>query len=329
MMELEALATGSGDCWGALRSRAENMAPGETLTVRYGASGPFRLRTSTVRSLLALTGFMPGAVHPAPGGGHIMEGVRLLREARSLSCSVIVPCRNEVDNIGPLVQRLPPMGTHTELIFVDGSSTDGTPDRIQQAITEHPDRDISLLHQQNAGGKAAAVFQGFDAARGDVVMILDADMTVAPEDLPRFYLALAEGVTDFANGTRFAYPMEQGAMPGLNALGNRVFGAFLSWLLAARLSDSLCGTKALFRADWQSISRVRSLFGGYDPWGDFDLLLGAAYLGKRIVDVPVPYHARVAGESKMRPLRHGWILARTCLAGVRRLKLEHRTGTPS
>lgn len=325
MMDLETLATGPGDCWRALRVRAAEMEAGEILRVRYGASGPFRLSTSAVRSLLLVTGFVPGAPHASPDGGRTMDAVRLLRERRPLSCSVIVPCRNEVDNIEPLVERLPRIGTHTELIFVDGASSDGTPERIQQEIARHPERDITLLHQTMAGGKATAVFQGFDAAHGDIVMILDADMTVAPEDLPRFYLALAEGVTDVANGTRFAYPMEQGAMPGLNALGNRAFGVFLSWLLGARISDSLCGTKALFRDDWQRISRIRPLFGGYDPWGDFDLLLGAAYLGKRILDVPVPYHARVAGESKMRPLRHGWILGRTCLAGVRRLKLEHHS----
>jgi hypothetical protein len=158
-------------------------------------------------------------------------------------------------------------------------------------------------------------------------MILDADMTVAPEDLPRFYLALAEGVAAFANGTRFAYPMEENAMRPINNAGNRAFGLFISWLLGARVSDSLCGTKAIFKRDWSSIRGARPLFGGHDPWGDFDLLLGAAYSKLRIIDVPVRYHARVAGESKMRALSHGWELARTCLAGVYRLKLRRREGS--
>ena len=242
------------------------------------------------------------------------------------SCSVIVPCRNEVGNVGPLVERLPQIGCRTELIFVDGASVDGTPHRIQEIIASHPGRDIRLLQQQSTSGKAGAVFQGFDAASGDIVMILDADMTVAPEELPRFYEVLASGAADFANGTRFLYPMEADAMPALNNLGNRVFGLFLSWLLGTRITDSLCGTKAFFRLDWPRIKSASALFGGHDPWGDFDLLLGAAYAGLQLKDVPVHYAARTAGESKMRPLRHGVALARTCLAGVRRLKLQTSRG---
>jgi len=246
-----------------------------------------------------------------------------------LSCSVIVPCRNEVGNVESLVQRLPSIGTHTELIFVDGSSEDGTPEKIQQIMATHPELDIKLLHQAAHNGKAGAVFQGFDGAHGDVLLILDADMTVAPEDLPKFYLVLAEGVADFANGTRFALPMERGAMPAANHWGNRAFGAFLSWLLGTPITDSLCGTKALFRQDWARIRQARPMFGGHDPWGDFDLLLGAAYAGLRIVDVPVAYAARTSGESKMRPLTSGLALARTCLAGVRVLKIPRARCPPS
>jgi glycosyltransferase involved in cell wall biosynthesis len=217
---------------------------------------------------------------------------------------------------------MPELGTHTELIFVDGSSLDGTVERIEEMISTHPERDIKLLRQRGAGGKAAAVFQGFDAARGEIVMILDADMTVAPEDLPRFYLALAEGVAEFANGTRFIHQMESGAMKPLNAVGNRLFVAFFSWLLGTRVTDTLCGTKALFRRDWPRISAQRPLFGGHDPWGDFDLLLGAACCGLRFIDVPIRYRARLAGESKMHAFRHGSVLVRTCLAGVAQLKLR-------
>jgi len=241
------------------------------------------------------------------------------------TCSVVVPCRNEVGNVAALVDRLPPLGTHTELIFVDGASTDGTPGRIRQLIDEHPDLDIKLLEQRASTGKAGAVFQGFDAAAGDILMILDADMTVAPEDLPQFYDVLASGQADFANGTRFVYPMEPGAMRRLNHAGNRAFGTFLSWLLGTEITDSLCGTKAFFRRDWPAIRATRPLFGGHDPWGDFDLLLGAAVLRLRLVEVPVRYAARTSGESKMRPLGHGLALARSCLAGVRQLKLRRRT----
>lgn len=321
MIDLGPSASQPGDCWEALRDRARAMVSGEVLSVRYATGSGINLRSSDVRNLLRLAGFEPGPVKRLRAGYEV-QATRVVRTEQPLSCSVIVPCRNEVDNVAPLVRRLSSLGPHTELVFVDGSSTDGTPDRIEELIRSHPDRDIKLLHQRGGRGKAAAVFEGFDAAQGDVLMILDADMTVAPEDLPRFYLALAEGVTAFANGTRFAYPMENGAMPGVNNLGNRVFGVFLSWLLGSRISDSLCGTKALFKSDWTRIKAALPLFGGHDPWGDFDLLLGAAHLGLHIQDVPVRYHARTAGESKMRPLQHGWVLSRTCLAGVRALKLQ-------
>jgi glycosyltransferase involved in cell wall biosynthesis len=240
----------------------------------------------------------------------------------TLTCSIIIPCRDEVDNVDPLVSRLPPVGAHTELIFVDGGSTDGTPQKIEDIIRTHPECDIRLLHQTTPGGKADAVFLGFDAAHGDVLVILDADMTVAPEDLPLFFQALVRGEGRFANGTRFLHPMETGAMRRANSLGNRAFTVVLSWLMGSRLTDTLCGTKAFFRSDWPAISAARSLFGGHDRWGDFDLLLGAARAGLTIVEVPVRYGARTAGESKMRPMRDGLALVRTCLAGVRALKLH-------
>ena len=156
-------------------------------------------------------------------------------------------------------------------------------------------------------------------------MILDADMTVRPEDLPRFYLALAEGVAGFANGTRMVYPMATGAMPGLNNAGNRFFSKYMAWLIGSRITDTLCGTKAVLKRDMARLLAARELFGGHDPWGDFDLLMGAAYLSLGVVDVPVRYEAREAGESKMRPFAHGMELAKTCIVGARRLKIGRRT----
>ncbi|MGH2449438.1 MAG: glycosyltransferase family 2 protein [Chloroflexota bacterium] len=239
---------------------------------------------------------------------------------------MIVPCRDEVGNVAELVGRLPCMGSHTELIFVDGRSIDGTAQRIERLIVEHPERDIKLLHQNGEGGKAAAVFQGFDAATGDILLILDADMTVAPEDLALFYGAVASTENTFANGTRFALPMAAGAMPPMNRWGNRLFSHVLSFVVHAPLTDTLCGTKALRREDWGRIEAVRPLFGGYDPWGDFDLLFGAAYCGLRIEEVPVAYGSRQAGESKMHPLRDGWVLGRSAVAGWRQIN-KIRSGT--
>jgi Glycosyl transferase family 2 len=326
-MRLAAPLESLGDAYPILRDLWERVLPDGTLTVVYGVGDDFRLARADVENLLRLAGFAPVTSYKSTSGREIVAR-RVDRSTQALSCTVVVPCRNEVDNVANLVARVPSMGTHTELLFVDGSSSDGTPERVEQLIQEQPERDIKLVRQDGKGthgvGKAGATFQGFASASGDVVMILDADMTVRPEDLPRFYFALAECVAGFANGTRMIYPMEPGAMPGLNNIGNRVFSRYLSWLIGARITDTLCGTKAILRRDIPELLRVRPVFGGHDPWGDFDLLLGAACIGLQVVDVPVQYVAREAGESKMKPLAHGSALAQTCLVGARRLKLGKR-----
>lgn len=311
------------DAWTTLRALSGHLCPDGVLTLHSVARGKLAFRRRDIVTLLRLAGFEP--FHWDRSHDSLRVRARSApRVTAPLTCTVVVPCRDEADNIEPLVGRLPALGTHTELIFVDGASRDGTPERVREVARNHPDRDIKLLHQAGGNGKAAAVFQGFDAAQGDVLIVLDADMAVAPEDLPRFYLALSEGITDFANGTRFAYPIQAGAMRPLNRVGNRIFVRLMSWLLGSPVGDTLCGTKAVSRADWRRIAAVRPALGGHDPWGDFDLLQGAALCGLKIADVPVRYYARIAGESKMQPLRHGLALTRSCIAGFFALKAPRR-----
>ncbi len=243
--------------------------------------------------------------------------------ARPLSCSVVVPCRNEVGNVAATVARIPPMGCHTEILFVDGDSTDGTPEAIEEAIVAHRGtRDIRLIRQVPATGKGDAVRLGFAAAKGDVIMILDADLSVMPEDLPKFFLTLAGGRGEFVNGSRMVYPMEGQAMRFLNILGNKMFSMLFSWLLEQRVRDTLCGTKALLRRDYERIAANRAVFGALDPFGDFDLLLGAAKLTLKIVEMPVRYHERTYGKTKIRRFHHGWLLLKMFLIAVRKLRLQ-------
>ncbi len=310
------------DAWATLRSLKLLVEPHGVLTVRYGDASNRAFRKRDVSAILLLAGYeVCHWDHSLPDRGSTIRANPVQRMAKPMSCTVVVPCKDEVGNVDDLVRRLPELGTHTELIFVDGDSSDGTPDQVSRVASMYPLRDIKLLHQNAGFGKSAAVFQGFDAATGEILMILDADMTVAPEDLPRFYHASREGITEVANGTRFAYPMQSGAMPTLNIIGNRVFAWLLSWITGTPVDDTLCGTKALTRQGWRQISAVRSEFGGHDLWGDFDLLFSAARCGLRVADVPIRYHARATGTSKMRPWLHGMTLARTCLAGLVALKL--------
>jgi glycosyltransferase involved in cell wall biosynthesis len=173
----------------------------------------------------------------------------------------------------------------------------------EASATEDPDRMLRL-------GKGDAVRKGFAAATGDVVMILDADLTVAPEDLPRFVEVLGEGKAQFVNGSRLVYPMEDESMRFLNLCGNKAFSLAFTWLLGQPLKDTLCGTKALFREDYRRIAADRAYFGDFDPFGDFDLLFGAARQRLRMVDMPVRYARRTAGVSKVRLVGHGWLLVR-------------------
>ena len=241
-------------------------------------------------------------------------------QQEELSCSVIVPCRNEKGNVEQAVTRTPHMGLHTELIFVEGGSEDGTAAEIERCIAAYPDRDIQLLLQKDGLGKGDAVRQGFSAASGDVLIILDGDLTVAPEDLPKFFRALALGKGEFINGTRLVYPMERHAMRLLNLVANKFFSLAFTFLIEQRIRDTLCGTKVLLKADYEKIAANRHYFGDFDPFGDFDLLFGAAKLQMRIAEGPVRYHERTYGSTQIQRFRHGWLLVKMVFFAMRRLK---------
>jgi SAM-dependent methyltransferase len=233
--------------------------------------------------------------------------------------SVIIPTRNEAGNVDEIFRQVPEMGGGTELVFVEGHSRDNTYEEIERAVIEHPGRRTKLLKQRGEG-KGDAVREGFAHADGDILMILDADMTVRPEDLPRFYEALASGNGEFINGVRLVYPMEDRAMRFFNLVGNKGFGMVFSWLIGRSVKDTLCGTKVLWKSHYESIAANRGYFGRLDPFGDFDLILGAAKLNLHIVDLPVRYRERQYGETNIRRWQHGWLLLRMALIAALRIK---------
>jgi SAM-dependent methyltransferase len=233
------------------------------------------------------------------------------------SVSIVVPCRNEKGNIRGAVERIPPFGTKQEILFVDGHSTDGTVEEIEAVIRDFPGKDIKLFHQEGKG-KGDAVRLGFARAAHDVLMILDADLTMPPEDLPKFYNAIATGKGEFINGSRLVYPMEKEAMRPLNILGNKFFSASLSALLGQSLRDTLCGTKVLRKEDYQRIAANRAFFGDFDPFGDFDLLFGASRLRLRIAEIPIRYRDRAYGQTNISRFRHGWLLLKMTFFALRK-----------
>jgi SAM-dependent methyltransferase len=234
--------------------------------------------------------------------------------------SVVIPARNEAGNIEGAVRRTPRLGKHTEIIFIEGNSTDQTWFEIERVKAQYPDLAIKTM-RQTGKGKGNAVREAFDAAAGEVLMILDADLTVPPEELGKFYDVLISGRADFANGVRLVYPMEDKAMQFFNLWANKFFGIAFSWALGQPLKDTLCGTKALFKDDYARIAANRSHFGDFDPFGDFDLLFGANHLQLKIGDVPIRYRERTYGETNIRRWRHGMLLLRMLLLAIAKIKL--------
>lgn len=250
---------------------------------------------------------------------YVVARPRPAAEKLKLSASVIVPCRNERGNIESAITRMPQFCDDIEIVFVEGNSTDATWEEVLRVKDAYPQHDIKTF-QQSGKGKGDAVRKGFGEARGDVLMILDADLTMPPEDLPKYYDALATGKGEFINGSRLVYPMQSQAMQFLNHLANMTFARLFSFLLNQRYTDTLCGTKVLRRRDYDEIARSRRYFGEFDPFGDFDLIFGAAKLNLKTAEVPIRYAAREYGETNISRFRHGVLLLRMVVFAFMKLK---------
>jgi SAM-dependent methyltransferase len=270
------------------------------------------------RNINRYLGTLPG-LRSAALRSYVVARSLPARRSNSLSASIIVPCRNEAGNVAAAVERTPKFCDDLEFIFVEGHSRDDTFGAVEQVIEKHPDVDIKLVRQDGAG-KGDAVRKGFALARGDILMILDADLTTPPEDLPKFYSAISTGRGELVMGSRLVYPMEDEAMRALNTAGNKFFSLVFTWLLNQRITDTLCGTKVLTRRNYDRISAGRGYFGEFDPFGDFDLIFGAAKQNLKIVEVPVRYRARTYGSTQISRFRHGVLLLRMTALAYRRLK---------
>jgi len=237
-----------------------------------------------------------------------------------VSCSVIVPARNESGNIKAALDRIPVLGKKTEVIFVEGHSKDDTWETIEREMQNYDGPHVVSACRQPGKGKWDAVFTGFARATGDILVIQDGDLTAPPEDLPKFYQAVADGTAEFANGSRLVYPMEKKAMRFLNLLGNKFFALALTFVLRQPVKDSLCGTKMMLRSDYQRLLKRIEEFGNFDPFGDFNLLFGSSLLDLKIRDVPVRYKDRTYGETNISRFKHGWLLLKMTWFGLRKLR---------
>jgi SAM-dependent methyltransferase len=241
----------------------------------------------------------------------------------AVKVSVIVPCKDERGNVEDAVMRIPDFGQPTEIIFCDDKSTDGTADEVRRMQALYPERNIRLIDGPGIC-KSMNVWAGFTHATGDILAILDADLTVIPEELPYFIDAITQSGAEFVNGSRLVYPVPKAAMKGANMVGNKLFSIVFSFLMGQRIKDTLCGTKVLWRSDWERIQPMIGSWGIMDRWGDYELLFGAAKLNLRVVDQPVHYQERVYGATKMtKVFKNGLVMLRMCVKGYLRLKLRY------
>lgn len=236
------------------------------------------------------------------------------------SLSLVVPARNECGTIEKIVCELPVLGSFTEIIFVEGNSTDATPQEIERVVKKYSGVKKIKYVKQDGKGKGDAVRKGFDIAEGDILAIYDADMTVPADEIEKFYFAISENKADFINGSRLVYPMQKESMRLLNYFGNKFFSLAFTWILGQQIKDTLCGTKVLWRKDYESIKKNRAFFGDFDPFGDFDLLFGAAKLNRKIIDLPIHYRERIYGTTNIQRWKHGLLLLKMTFFAARKIK---------
>jgi len=250
---------------------------------------------------------------------YIVSRSLVFNENKELSCSIIVPCKNERGNIKNIVERIPNFCKNLEIIFVEGGSSDGTYQEIKKIKKKNRNINISFFKQDNSG-KADAVIKGFNKAKNEILMILDADMTVPPEVLPKFYKLYCEGKAEFINGSRMIYPLEKDSMRFLNMIGNFLFSKIFTWLLKQRFTDTLCGTKVLSKTNFKKIEKSFKYFGNFDPFGDFLLIFGAIKENLKIVELPIKYKKRVYGRTQISRFKHGFMLLKMVIFSYFKIK---------
>jgi len=251
---------------------------------------------------------------------YVVSRLAPIDDRENKSVSVVVPCRNEKGNIEEALVRMPTLGSSTEIIFVEGHSHDDTWEEIKRVQQSFDHLNIKAIRQKGEG-KGDAVRAGFEIASGEILMILDADLTVPPEDLPKFYEEIRSGRGEYINGTRLVYSMEDKAMRLLNFYANQFFANLFTFLLNQDFTDTLCGTKVIGKENYRRLSENREYFGDFDPFGDFDLIFGATKLNLKIVEVPVRYRRRRYGTTQISRFRHGFLLIKMVVFAYRKLKL--------
>ena len=241
----------------------------------------------------------------------ICRSLKVIKKNQFKSASIIIPCRNEFGNIRAGLKRIESFCKKMEVIFVEGNSSDDTWNEIKKVMKEDEFKKKNFIIRalkQEGSGKKNAVFKGFDNAKYEVLMILDGDLTVKPEELSKFWDKISSGEAEFINGTRLIYPMEDNAMRFLNYIANKIFSYLFSWILGQRYTDTLCGTKIISKKNYLRAKSFTKDLEKLDPFGDFFFIFSSLRLNLKMIEIPVRYKARKYGETQISRFRDGFKL---------------------
>jgi hypothetical protein len=230
------------------------------------------------------------------------------------SVTICLTVRNERGNIEPIVKKLPLLCDRQEILFVEGHSTDGTREEIERVIATNPEKNIRVIGQPGKG-QGDAIRVGFKEAQGEVIILYEGDGTSDPRDLYYVWEAMQSKRFEFIEGSRLVYPFHTKAMPWTNKIGNMIFAKWFSFFLGQRVTDVLSGIKAILKKDYELLYTQWGFLGVPDPFGDFELLYGAARMGLKFGEIPIHYYPRPYGTPKTRVLFHGLRLLAMAIRG--------------
>jgi hypothetical protein len=238
----------------------------------------------------------------AAGNGALRSAAPSERLPELLRVTVVIPTLNEAENLPYVLPRIPDWVD--EVLLVDGHSDDGTPQVAQQLLPG-----IRIVAQEGRG-KGAALRSGFAAASGDIIVMLDADGSTAPEEIPAFVGALLAGA-DFAKGSRFLQGGGTADMPFYRRFGNAVFVFLVRLLFGGCYSDLCYG----YNAFWARVLPQLDLDGdGFEI--ETIMNVRALRAGLKVAEVPSFEAARIHGTGRLRTIPDGWRILKAILGEV-------------
>jgi glycosyltransferase involved in cell wall biosynthesis len=236
-----------------------------------------------------------------------------------MKLSVVIPVFNEARTIAAIVERVNQVAVDKEIVIVDDYSTDGTREALAGVAARHPN--VTVLHHERNMGKGRALRTGFAAARGEYVIIQDADLEYDPDDYAKLLNPLEQGKADAVYGSRFAGTQEHRVLYFWHSVGNNLLTLLSNMTTDLNLTDMETCYKVFRRELIQSIELEEDRFG-FEP----EITAKLAKVGARIYEVGIAYHGRTYAEGKKIGMKDGfralWCILKYGLKPVKRLPTQ-------